>query len=57
MDCCGNCANSRENSRDGVYCLMFGIMVSKKHEGCASHLERGRDEIREPQNHDRRDHL
>ena len=34
---CGNCGSSKKNSQDGVYCLLFGIMIRGKHEGCKYH--------------------
>ena len=34
---CSGCANSRRNSRDGVYCVLFGIMIGAKHKGCKYH--------------------
>ena len=37
---CGNCGHSKKNSRDGVYCLMFGIMVNRRHEGCRYYKEK-----------------
>ena len=40
---CGECKNSRRNSRDGVYCRMFGIMIHKDHDGCRYHNERNNE--------------
>ena len=37
---CADCGYSKKNSRDGVYCRMFGIMINRKHEGCRYHRER-----------------
>ena len=34
---CSGCANSRRNSRDSVYCVLFGIMIGAKHKGCKYH--------------------
>lgn len=31
---CGTCAEARRNSKDGVYCRMYGIVIRSGHEGC-----------------------
>ena len=31
---CGKCENAKRNSRESVYCLLFGISIRKGHEGC-----------------------
>lgn len=31
---CGKCRNARKNSKNGVYCLLFGIMIHALHSGC-----------------------
>lgn len=40
---CGECANARKNSRDGVFCLLYGILIYAKHEGCKYHEMRDKD--------------
>lgn len=34
---CDNCANGRPSGRDGVWCLFYGIMINRLHEGCRAH--------------------
>lgn len=34
MMLCKGCANGRRNSRDGIYCMLFGIMIHGTHRGC-----------------------
>ena len=31
---CRECGNSKKGSGNGIYCLMFGIMMRDGHEGC-----------------------
>jgi len=37
---CEGCEHSRKNSRDGIWCVLFGIMVHRAHEGCRYHREK-----------------
>lgn len=55
--CCGDCMNSRGFTENGVYCRMFGIMISGSHEGCRYHKEREDEQIRQPEDHGERDHV
>ena len=36
---CTNCLNGKQVSEKSVYCLLFGIMIRAKHEGCKYHRE------------------
>jgi len=36
---CGKCENAKRNSRESVYCLLFGIMINRNHRGCKYHRE------------------
>ena len=31
---CGTCVCGRRAGRDGIWCLMFGIMINRNHGGC-----------------------
>ena len=54
---CGDCWNSRGFTENGVYCRMYGIMISRNHEGCRYHKEREDEQVRQPENHGKRDHV
>jgi len=43
---CGTCEEARKNSRDSVYCQLYGILIYSSHEGCKYHRKEG-------QTHDR----
>lgn len=53
MNTCGNCGNAKPNSRDGTYCLLFGIMIYQGHEGCRYH--KGKDDVGNGKRRDRLD--
>jgi len=52
---CGGCRNGRKNSANGIWCLLFGIMVNRNHEGCKYHEEGAHGQVREPEDGTGRD--
>lgn len=40
---CENCGNAKTNSKQSVFCLLFGISIRKGHEGCRYH--KGKEDV------------
>ena len=43
MKNCENCPNGKPHGWAEVWCRLFGIMVTRKHEGCKYHGYGGKD--------------
>ena len=57
-DNCGNCLESRWQTANGqVYCLMLGIIISAKYQGCKHHHKRTEEhhDERSSQHNEQRD--
>ena len=54
---CSGCTRAREKSSSIVFCLLFGIMISRKHRGCKYFIGGEHEQVRKPEDDDVRTDL